>query len=313
MMSPQFGGLIAVQPWVHDWRPAPRGPDREVPGQLPDRGAGPKLAAERHRNAPRRDSCGRVRTVTALEMVAAQWQTSAILVNRRDLMAARMTGVRRAVLVTSALVGAVLAAGPASAVGGSVDGTSGVSAAPSDPITVEVVTVNGSGCAAGTATVKSAADNTSFSVAYANYVAKVGVGAAPTDLRKNCQLSLLVHVPQGFTYAIARADYSGTAQLAAGATGLQRATYYLQGSPADTYSDHTFHGPLSGRWQATDSTATTDLVYAPCGTSRILNVNTELRVDEGTSDPLTTSSSLSMKSTSGSVNTIYRFAWKQCP
>src|SRR6188474_114001 len=101
---------------------------------------------------------------------------------------------------------------------------------PLDRIVIDVVTVNGSGCPAGTAAVAVSPDNTAFTVTYSTYLAQVGVGATPIDMRKNCQLNIVVHVPQGFTYAIAQADYRGFAHLASGATAIERANYYFQGT-----------------------------------------------------------------------------------
>jgi hypothetical protein len=186
------------------------------------------------------------------------------------------------------------------------------SAPPPGRVTVEVVTVNGSGCRAGTAAVAAASDNTAFTVTYSDYLAQVGVGAAPTDFRKNCQLALQVHVPQGFTFAIAQADYRGFAHLVSGASGLQRANYYFQADSATAFVSHPFGGPLSDYWQTTDRTAEAALVFAPCGEERILNVNTELRVNAGSSDPSKTTSFMAMDSTDGSVRTVYHFAWKEC-
>ncbi|MEV4439454.1 DUF4360 domain-containing protein [Streptomyces sp. NPDC049577] len=183
---------------------------------------------------------------------------------------------------------------------------------PPDRVVIDVVAVNGSGCPAGTAAVAVAGDNTAFTVTYSDYTAETGPVSRPTDFRKNCQLGLNVHVPQGFTYAIARADYRGFAHLERGATGLERASYYFQGSANTTAVSHRFSGPVSDDWQTSDVTAADALVYAPCGVSRILNVNTELRVGAGTSDPGTTSF-MAMDSTDGSVNTLYHFAWKECP
>ncbi|MGI5212447.1 DUF4360 domain-containing protein [Plantactinospora sp. CA-290183] len=185
-------------------------------------------------------------------------------------------------------------------------------APPPDKITIEVVTVNGSGCPAGTVAVATAADNTAFTVTYSDYLAQVGVGARPTDFRKNCQLSLRVNVPQGFTYAIAQADYRGFAHLQRGATGMQRAGYYFMGTSPTAYRSHSFAGPVSDNWQATDATEVVSLVYAPCGEVRNLNVNTELRVSAGTSNPATTTSFMAMDSTDGSVSTTYHFDWKRC-
>ncbi|MBT2387643.1 DUF4360 domain-containing protein [Streptomyces sp. ISL-11] len=184
---------------------------------------------------------------------------------------------------------------------------------PPGRITIDVVAVNGSGCPAGSAAVAVASDNTAFTVTYSRYLAQVGVDAKPTDFRKNCQLGLNVHVPQGYTYAIAKADYRGFAHLERGATGLERAGYYFQGMSHTTFASHRFAGPVSDNWQTTDITDAEALVFAPCGTQRILNVNTELRVSAGTSDPSTTNSFMAMDSTDGSVNTLYHFAWKECP
>ncbi|SDZ15771.1 protein of unknown function [Micromonospora pattaloongensis] len=183
---------------------------------------------------------------------------------------------------------------------------------PTERITIDVVTVNGSGCPAGTAAVAPAADNTAFTVTYSDYLAQVGVGAKPTDFRKNCQLNLRIHVPQGFTYAIAQADYRGFAHLARGATGLQRANYYFQGTSPTVPRSHSFAGPYSDNWQTTDKTEVAEIVWAPCGEDRNLNVNTELRVSAGSSDPTKTTSFMAMDSTDGSVGTVYHLAWKQC-
>jgi len=184
---------------------------------------------------------------------------------------------------------------------------------PGDKIVVDLVTVNGSGCPAGTAAVAVSLDNEAFTVTYSSYLAMVGVGAKPTDIRKNCQLSIQVHVPAGFTYAIAQVDYRGYGYLEDGAIGIERANYYFQGSSATPYVAHTFTGPLDDNWQGTDFVDLPALVWAPCGELRNLNINTELRVSAGTSDPTTTTSFMSMDSTDAAISTVYHFAWMQCP
>ncbi len=190
--------------------------------------------------------------------------------------------------------------------GGSPD-----SAPPTERIAIDVVTINGSGCPAGTAAVAPAADNTAFTVTYSDFLAQVGPASRPTDFRKNCQLNLRVHVPQGFTFAIAQADDRGFASLASGATGLERANYYFQGESTTAFVSHPFAGPMVDDWRTTDNTDVAELVFAPCGEQRNLNINTELRVSAGTSNPAATSF-MAMDSTDGSVNTIYHLAWKQC-
>jgi hypothetical protein len=184
---------------------------------------------------------------------------------------------------------------------------------PPDHITIDVVTINGSGCPAGTAAVAVSEDNKAFTVTYSDYLAQIGVGAKPTDLRKNCQLNLRVNVPQGFTYGIAQADYRGFASLQRGAYAVEKANYYFQGMSQTDSISHRYNGPVGDDWQATDSTEVAAIVYSPCGEKRNFNINTELRVYPGTSDTATTTSFMTMDSTDGSLETTYHFAWKTCP
>jgi len=180
-------------------------------------------------------------------------------------------------------------------------------AVPDGNITVEVVAANGSGCAPGTATVVANSDKTGFRIRYSDFVAEAGGTADATARRKNCQIGVLVTVPAGWTFAVAEADYRGRARLYAGATALQRTNYYWQGSSENSRTEETFTGPLNGYW-ATEDVAPV-LIYAPCAEQRVLNINTELRVDGGTS---TSKSSMSMRSTEGDVDTLFNFSWTQC-
>ncbi|WP_406511059.1 DUF4360 domain-containing protein [Streptomyces sp. NBC_00161] len=184
--------------------------------------------------------------------------------------------------------------------------------APLGKVTIDVAAVNGTGCPPGTAAVAVAPDNSAFTVTYSSYMAQVGPGAPATAGRRNCLLSLVVHIPQGYTYAIAQADYRGFASLAAGALGTQKAGYYFQGMSQTAQRTHEFAGPFSDNWQTTDTTRINALSWSPCGEQRNFNINTELRVEAGTSSPSATSF-MALDSTDGSVTSIYHFSWKQCP
>ncbi|MGW7328428.1 DUF4360 domain-containing protein, partial [Streptomyces sp. NPDC054840] len=164
-------------------------------------------------------------------------------------------------------------------------------AAPVPPgkITVDVATVNGSGCRPGSAAIAVAPDNTAFTVTYSEYLAKAGGDASAVDGRKNCQLSLVVNVPQGYTYAVSQVDYRGFGSLQQGAVGTQKASYYFQGMSQTAYRTHKFQGELDDNWQVTDTAEIEALVFAPCGEKRNFNINTELRTEVGASDPAKTS------------------------
>ena len=217
-------------------------------------------------------------------------------------MTFRLTGARWVALASVTVLSTLALCGPAAA-------DDAVLTPPSGQVTLDVQTVNGSGCPAGTATAAMLADNTAFKISYTQYLAQDGGTSAPTDIRKNCQVNVLVHIPQGFTFAIARSDYWGKMHLESGATALERANYYFQGSSDSSYVDHGFTGPYDGTWRATDITEVADLVWAPCGVTRSLNINTELRVDAGTS---TARSYISMRASDGQVYTLVQFQWKTC-
>lgn len=205
-----------------------------------------------------------------------------------------------------AVAGLVLSSVAAPAVSSAV-------APPSDKITLDIKTINGSGCPAGTADASASvtSDNSSFTVSYNNFVAKDGAGTGPLDFRKNCQINVLVHVPQGFTYAIAQVDYKGFAHVESGATALEQANYYFAGTSPTARIRHTLTGPFNGDWHTTDTADVATLVFAPCGEDRNLNINAELRADSGTS-PASTTTFIEMDSEHASVDTLYHFAWKKC-
>jgi hypothetical protein len=182
---------------------------------------------------------------------------------------------------------------------------------PSDRVTIDVVTVNGSGCKQGTAEVIVSPDNTSFWVIYSDYLAQAGKGAGATDFRKNCQLNLQINTPQGFTYGIAEATYAGFGHLERGAVGHQWVNYYFQGQSATTTWKHSFNGPFDDNWSITHRTEFSEIVWAPCGEKRNLNVNSALRVDKGSADA-NTNSFMTMDYQRGEVRTLHHFSWKRC-
>ncbi|WP_181444964.1 DUF4360 domain-containing protein [Micromonospora endophytica] len=217
-------------------------------------------------------------------------------------MRERVAVARKGIVV---VLGAVLAfALPAPVQASPADA---LSAVPEGNVTVDVVAANGSGCAPGTARVVANSDKTGFRIRYGDFVAEAGGGADATARRKNCQLGVVVTVPAGWTFAVAAVDYRGRARVAAGATGLQRTNYYWQGSSADSRTEVTFAGPYNGFWSTQDVAHA--LVYLPCEQQRVLNINTELRVDAGSSG---TRSSMSMTATEGDVDTLFNLNWTRC-
>ncbi|GAA1750251.1 DUF4360 domain-containing protein [Luedemannella helvata] len=189
--------------------------------------------------------------------------------------------------------------------------TSAYAAPPPNRIVIDVVTANGSGCPIGSTAVAMSPDNTAFTVTYSRYLAQTGAGADPVAFRRNCQLNLNVHVPNGLTFAVISVDYRGFGHLERGATGLHQANYYFQGQALTQRLRSPFRGPMDRNWHVRDQAAIAERVYRPCGVQRNLNINTELRVSLGSSNPRRVSF-LTMDSTDSAISTVYHLAWKRC-
>ena len=210
----------------------------------------------------------------------------------------------RTLTAGAAILGALAASAPAQA--------TPPPPTPDEMMIIDVVKANGSGCPDESAGITVSKDNKAFTVTYSEYTAQVGPEASALDFRKNCQLALDIKVPSGFTFAIATADYRGFASLQPGAWGEQNANYYFQGYTDTTRSSHRFKGPMSDDWQRTDNVGIASLNFLRCGDRRFLNINTELRVNRGSSDAKKHTSFISMDSTDASINTVYRVQWKRC-
>ncbi|MGW4207800.1 DUF4360 domain-containing protein [Lentzea sp. NPDC004789] len=149
--------------------------------------------------------------------------------------------------------------------------------------TIEVVTVNGSGCPAGDADVKTS--GRTFTIDYHTFLARAGGGSSPVDMRKNCQVNLRVSVPDGYTYGLARTTYEGYTHLQDGATALNRVNTYIQGMTSSATVNHAFTGPFSDDWQTTYRPDPAETQWVPCGERRNININAEVRVMLGSADP----------------------------
>lgn len=192
--------------------------------------------------------------------------------------------------------------------------TPATAAAPTVPpgaVTIDSVAADGSTCRPGTTSIVVSLDKTAFTVLYSAYLAQVGGGAVPADAHQKCNLKVTVHAPDGYTYAIDEADYRGYAFLTAGATAVEQARYQFQGDPDKPLVAHSWTGPFDDDWQNTDATAGA-LVYAPCGKTRTLAVDTQLTVSASGSADSSTASLVTMDSTDGSLAASYHFTWKRC-
>lgn len=134
----------------------------------------------------------------------------------------------------------------------------------------------GTGCPAGSASVSLAPDQKSLSILFDSYVAEAGYTTGRSIDRKSCNIVVPVKVPQGFSVAIFQVDYRGfNAVPAAGASTRFNAEYFWAGVSGPKIS-RIFRGPLNDNFTVSDKLLATSLVWAPCGKSVNLRVNTSM-------------------------------------
>jgi hypothetical protein len=182
-----------------------------------------------------------------------------------------------------------------------------------DPGTVFVKQINfaGTGCPAGSVAGSLSPDQQAFTLLFDSFVADAGPGVPITENRKNCQLDVQIHYPQGWTFTLTTVDYRGYGQLDQGVTGLQKSTYFFQGDLRQASASTAFNGVMDRDYTIRDIVPMTALVWAPCGANRNLEINAEVRVNNSANRQ--GEGELTIDSINGKVQQIYGIQWARCP
>jgi hypothetical protein len=183
---------------------------------------------------------------------------------------------------------------------------------PQGPITIENVTVNGSGCLPHAVATAISPDKQAFTVIYSQYIASLGPGTKPADAHNSCKLMLKLDVPAGINYTFAELNHRGYARLEPGVTAKQTTTYSFGGNDK-VVTTHSQSGPWDDDWQFTGQAAS--LPFAPCGKDRKLHIDTDVALTAG-SEPQTAVSRFDFDSTDVQTNhdmiSTYKLIWKKC-
>lgn len=172
---------------------------------------------------------------------------------------------------------------------------------------VQSITYGGSGCPQGSVGSSFANDRKSFTLIFDSFVASQGPGVPVTENRKNCQMSVNLHVPNGFQFSIGTADYRGYVSLPAGVTARQKSTYSFAGSSAQVSSGSNFTGPVSKDYLNRDEIPFSTIVWSACGAVAPVNINAEVRTSGGSS-----SAQITTDSVDGKVQHILGLQWRSC-
>ena len=167
----------------------------------------------------------------------------------------------------------------------------------------------GSGCPAGTASVTVSPDDQALSVLFDQFIAEAGNTTGRRVDRKACNLTIPVHVPQGFSVAVIQTDYRGF-NLIPSYGGMSRLNteYFWAGVRGPVFS-HVYSGPKNDDFTISNGIYTQNLVWTPCGASVNLRVNTTIMAQSNYRMDQTMMMVDSADITGGLV---YHLQWKSC-
>jgi hypothetical protein len=94
-----------------------------------------------------------------------------------------------------------------------------VAARAADPISVQSLTYEGSGCPAGSVATNISPDGLSFTLLFDSYLAEVGPTVPRKRGTRECTVDVLLQAPLGWSWAIVGVDHRGFASLGPGVSG----------------------------------------------------------------------------------------------
>ena len=148
---------------------------------------------------------------------------------------------------------------------------------------VQSITYGGTGCPTGSIGNSFSNDRKTFTLIFDSFIASSGPGVPVTENRKNCQINVNLHLPQGFSYSVANYDYRGYVGLPAGVQAEQKSTYFFQGDTKQASGGSRFTGPVNKDYLVRDTLGLAALVWSPCGRTVPLSINAQVRITGNTS------------------------------
>jgi hypothetical protein len=187
-----------------------------------------------------------------------------------------------------------------------------VSLAHADDISLGMPGYGGTGCPEGTVSATLSPDSKTLSLIFDQYVAEAGGTTGRRMDRKNCQIAIPVHVPQGYSFSIIDMDYRGYNSLPAGANSQFNVEYFLAypGSPArGTRYSRSFTGPIDQDYLVQNQLGVEAVVWSPCGTDVNLRTSTSMVAQSNRrgDQAMATVDSIDAK-----AGVIYSLQWRKC-
>ncbi|KAF2006025.1 hypothetical protein P154DRAFT_570757 [Amniculicola lignicola CBS 123094] len=177
-----------------------------------------------------------------------------------------------------------------------------------DTVYIEKVSWAGTGCPPGSATYDIVESGTLISLAFSKYVAGTGAGMSATDARKNCDVRITLHYPQGWTWTVATTDLRGYARIPKGCSARLGSQYWFSGQQKEASAMVPFSGPVDANYRLTTTIPNESLVWSTCGvTGPLFNVNSQAIVTCSGQDSI-----LGVDSQDTKFQMLLHLSWKKC-
>jgi len=177
-----------------------------------------------------------------------------------------------------------------------------------DSIRLGDPTYGGTGCPSGSASAALSPDATSLSMLFDKYVVEAGGTTGRDTDRKNCNIAVPVHVPQGLSVSIFKVDYRGFNSLPYGATSQFNVEYFFAGRRGPSYQKN-FYGQLTDNYTLSNTLQATSVIWSACGKDVILRVNSSMFTK---TNAQWMQSTATVDSADIDAGLVYHLAWRPC-
>ncbi len=165
---------------------------------------------------------------------------------------------------------------------------------------------SGNGCIPGSVSTTLSPDSKALSILFSEYIVEA-VGKNRIA-RKNCNVAIPIHIPQGLSVSIIQVDYRGYNGLPRGATSQLSSEYFFAGIRGPKVTRN-FYGEMDEEYTVTDRLAASAVVWSACGADVNLRVNSAMRVKNGSQGGQSFSTVDSMDVSAGIK---YLLQWRRC-
>jgi len=177
-----------------------------------------------------------------------------------------------------------------------------------DDISLGIPGYGGSGCPAGSVSTTLSPDAKSLTLIFDQFITEAGRSVGKTMDRKNCQIAIPLHVPQGLSVSIIAIDYRGFVSIPRGGMARFSSEYFLAGSVGPRF-DREFRGPQDTDYLVTNQIGVVGQVWSACGADTNLRASASMLVKTNAfrEDATATVDSADFK-----AGIIYKLSWRRC-